>query len=53
MWGSDIADMELINKFYKGIRFLLCVIDTYSKYAWVVSLKEKKILQLPMLSKKY
>ena len=42
MWGSDIADMELINKFYKGIRFLLCVIDTYSKYAWVVSLKEKK-----------
>ena len=53
MWGSDIADMELINKFYKGIRFLLCVIDTYSKYAWVVSLKEKKKLQLPMLSKKY
>ena len=34
--------MQLINKFNKGIRFLLCVIDIYSKYAWVVPLKHKK-----------
>ena len=34
--------MELINKLNKGLRFLLCVIDTFSKYAWVVPLKEKK-----------
>ena len=34
--------MQLINKFNKGIRFLLCVIDNFSKYAWVVSLKDKK-----------
>ena len=34
--------MQLISKFNKGIRFLLCVIDIYSKYAWVIPLKDKK-----------
>ena len=34
--------MELISKFNKGIRFLLCVIDIFSKYAWVIPLKDKK-----------
>ena len=34
--------MQLISKFNKGIRFLLCVIDIYSKYAWVITLKGKK-----------
>ena len=33
--------MQLINKFNKGFRFLLCVIDIFSKYAWVVALKDK------------
>ena len=27
IWGSDLADMQLISKFNKGFRFLLCVID--------------------------
>ena len=34
--------MELLNKYNKGIRFLLCVIDIFSKYACVVPLKDKK-----------
>ena len=34
--------MQLISKFNKGFRFLLCVIDIFSKYAWVVLLKNKK-----------
>ena len=34
--------MEVIKKFNKGIRFLLCVIDIYNKYAWVVPLKDQK-----------
>ena len=34
--------MQLINKFNKGFRFLPCVIDIFSKYAWVVPLKDKK-----------
>ena len=34
--------MQLVSKFDKGIRFLLCFIDIFSKYAWVVPLKNKK-----------
>ena len=41
-WGVDLADMQLLSKFDKGFRFLLCVIDIFSKYAWVVPLKDKK-----------
>ena len=40
--GADLAYMQLINKFKKGIRFLLFVIDIFSKYAWVIPLKDKK-----------
>ena len=34
--------MQLISRFNKKFRFLLCVIDIFSKYAWVVPLKDKK-----------
>ena len=34
--------MQLISKFNKGFGFLLCVIDIFSKYTWVVPLKDKK-----------
>ena len=34
--------MQLISKFNKGFRFLLCDIDIFCKYAWVVLLKDKK-----------
>ena len=42
IWGADLADMQLISKFNKGLRSLLCVTDFYSKYAWVIPLKDKK-----------
>ena len=42
IWGVDLADMQLLSKYNKGIRFLLCVIDIFSKYAWVAPLKDKK-----------
>ena len=42
IWGVDLADVQLISKFNKGFRFLLCVVDVFSKYAWVVPLKYKK-----------
>ena len=42
IWGDDLADMQLLSKYNKGIRFLLCVIDIFSKYGWVIPLKDKK-----------
>ena len=39
IWGADLADMQLISKFNKGICFFLCAIDICSKYAWVIPLK--------------
>ena len=46
IWGVDLADMQLLSKYHKGIRFLQCVIDIFSKYAWVVPLKDKKGLSI-------
>ena len=43
MWGTDLAGMQLISKFNKGFRFLLCVIDIYSHSAWAISVKDKGI----------
>ena len=34
--------MQLLSKFNEGFRFLLCMIDIFSKYAWVIPLKDKK-----------
>ena len=44
--GTDLADMQLLSKFNKGLRFLLCVIDIFSKYAWVIPLKDKKDISI-------
>ena len=38
-----LSDMQLLSKFNKRFRFLLCVIDIFSKYAWVIPLKDKKV----------
>ena len=38
--------MQLISKFNKGFGFLLCVIDIFSKYAWVIPLKDKKSVSI-------
>ena len=42
IWGANLADMHLISKFNKGFRHLLCVIDIFSKYVWIVPLKDKR-----------
>ena len=44
IWDVDLADMQLISKNNKGIRFLLCAIDLISKYPWLVPLKELVLL---------
>ena len=42
IWGVDLADMQSLSRKNKGIEYLLCVIDLYSKYAFVIPLKDKK-----------
>ena len=41
IWVADLADMQLSSKFNKGFRFFFCAIDIFSKYAWVIPLKDK------------
>ena len=43
IWGTDLADIQLISKSNKEIRFL-CVIDIFSKYGCAVPLKGKKFI---------
>ena len=38
--------MQLLRRYNEGIRFLLCVIDIFRKYAWVVPLKDKKSVSI-------
>ena len=42
IWGVDLANMQSLNRKNKGINYILCVIDLYSKYAFVIPLKDKK-----------
>ena len=41
-WGVDLADMQSLSTYNKGIKYLLCAIDIFSKYALVLLLKDKK-----------
>ena len=45
IWDVDLANMQLISKLNKRIRFL-CVINIFSKYAWVIPLKDKKAIKI-------
>ena len=42
IWGVDLADMQSLHKFNKGFKYLPCAIDLFSKYAWVIPIKDKK-----------
>ena len=42
IWGVDLANMQSLSRKNKGIRYLLCAIDLYSKYAFVIPLENKK-----------
>ena len=51
--GVYLADMKLISKYNKEIRYLLCVIDLFGKYAWVVPLKDKTGVTIVNAFQKY
>ena len=42
IWGVDLADMQSLSKYNNGIKYLLCAIDLFGKYAWVIPIKDKK-----------
>ena len=42
IWGIDLADMQSLSKYNKANKYLLCAIHFFSKYAWVIPIKDKK-----------
>ena len=51
--GADLVDMQLISKFNKRFRFLVCFIDIFSKCVWVIPLKNKKGITITNTFKKF
>ena len=41
-WGFDSTDTQSLNKYNEGNKYLLCAIDLFNKYAWVIPIKDKK-----------
>ena len=50
--GVDLADIQSLSKYNKGIKYLLCAVDLFSKYAWVIPLKDKKGISIVNAFKK-
>ena len=42
IWCSDLVEMQQFSKWNKGYRYLLMVLDLFSRYGWIVTLKDKK-----------
>ena len=53
IWGVDLADIQSLSKYNKGIKYLLCANDLFSKYAWVVPTKDKRGTSIINVLKKY
>ncbi|XP_065664457.1 uncharacterized protein LOC136086111 [Hydra vulgaris] len=41
IWAADLVDMQAYSKYNNGIKYLLMVIDIFSKYGWIIPLKSK------------
>ena len=47
IWAADLVDMQAFSKFNRGVKYLLAVIDVFSKYRWLISLKDKTGKSVP------
>ena len=45
IWAAGLAEMGSMSSKNKNVKYLLCVIDVFTKYAWVKALKDKKVKQ--------
>ena len=52
IWGVDLADMQSLSRYNIRIKYLLCAVYLFSKYAWVILEKIKKMLVQLMHFKK-
>ena len=43
IWVSDLVELQPLSKFNKGFKYLLIVVDVFSKYGWIRPLKDKKV----------
>ena len=41
IWAADLVDMQAFSKYNKGVKYLLTVVDIFSKYGWIIPLKNK------------
>ena len=42
IWAADLVEMQRFSKWNKGYKYLLMVIEVFSKYGWIIPLKDKK-----------
>ena len=43
MWSADLVDMKSFSKYNDGVKYLLNVIYVFSKYAWSIPLRDKRV----------
>ena len=42
IWSTDLANMQSLSKYNKGVKYLLCAVYLFSKYGWIVILKDRR-----------